>query len=171
MGKHRKKSKRQKSVMTHGERPDHEETDASLHVALSSSAGQDIHYGHKKRKRQDIVAETHGIDDSQPVQLVAGDAATTKRKKRKKYKKEKGDNLEGCDSEEHDSKDTTEISPLEGSMAGDQMVLLDRSKSIVFSTVERNEDSSRKQIGTIDQEGKIHIHSMGISGKQWFPLK
>jgi len=97
--------------------------------------------------------------------------ATKKRKKKKSKRKSKqksssslgetgGDHVDSDnddDNNKNDNDDDTDVTPLEGTMMGKTMVLLDRKKGVVYSAEKRLEDGTRKPVGTILANGTIQM--------------
>ncbi len=112
----------------------------SLDIEMSS-----LKQEHKKRKRSNDAFSSN--EPSIPVPISA--PAAKKRLQKKKSKKKKS---------KHVMQQEDDSSPLEGTMIGDQMVLVDRMNTgIVYAGTERLEDGTRKPIGKVLSDGTIQI--------------
>jgi hypothetical protein len=154
MGKHRKKSKRQRSEAS-VDGPCHDPATESVPLALSTE--QNHGSLERKRKRKE---DEHTF----PPESLTQDSQAKKRKKNKPKKKKNTRAKEIVLSERCHSDDVDEPSPLEGSMVSGQMVLIDRSKGIVFAATDREGNGARKQVGIV-KDGKMQLTVNATPGK------
>lgn len=169
MGKHHKKSKRQRSEASAEDGPH----DAgamlgppSAPLVLKPEQRHDgDSSGERKRKHQEVAGQAMSSE------TLAQESATKKRKRKKskKKKKTKPSDDETVELTEQyptdDIEESESSSPLEGSMVGDIMVLIDRTKGVVFSTTDRDEHGARKQVGIV-KDGKIQLTMNDVAANE-----
>jgi hypothetical protein len=165
MGKHRKKSKRQKSEASGDEGPCHDPAVKSMSPVLSSTESK---HGSEEKKRKRKEDEPIVSSEALLEQDSSSKAKCRKKKKSKKSKKKRsGDEVDLTEesSSSHSVEIVDDTSPLEGSMVGDgQMVLIDRTKGIVFDAFDREENGARKQVGIV-KDGKIQLTTVNEKQK------
>ena len=128
-----KKRKRSKSKKHKQKQKRQEELTKDSSPVQENSPAEYSHQGKKesrKRKRQKILAETSEMD------MPAGD---------------------DDDDEKIDPSTTT--TSLEGCIVQDQMILIDRSCSKVYSGLERMENGDLLLIGKLDKKGKVILNA------------
>lgn len=117
-----------------------------------------------KKRTYDSISPA-GTTESQVPPSTGTAVKKHKKMKRKKNKAKRSNAILNNDCSNFDESVSSDNIPLEGSMVGSHMTLLDRSMGIVYSALERQDDSARKQIGTIDHNGSIKLASRESSGK------
>jgi hypothetical protein len=122
----------------------------------------------KKREKRARKSEDSKSKDLQPENTTSSPSPA--KKKHKKEKKKKKEKKPANDSEKPASDDeaaSDEDPPvLEGSMVEDQMVLIDRTKGIVYSGLDRRRNGDLKPIGKLEN-GKAVLDKCdeAVSGK------
>lgn len=134
-------------------------------VAVNPGPAVDSSSYNKQRKRHKDTKELQTLGSVSGVATADSTSPSTPKKRKKKKKKKRRESP----SDGNDNKARDEGPPLEGSMVGDRMVLIDRSNGVVFSATERNDDGTRKQIGGLKEDGRIEIEDdeETIAGKLW----
>ena len=141
-----------------------------------------------KSKRQHLDEKIDSLDDSTRGQervAAPGDKSKKKKKRKQKSKKNKRkkDNTDDSSSlpvtkkikvadeiKDESSSDLPPDSlsevPLEGSMIGGTMVLINRKEGKVYSALERLENGNLKEIGIVSKkDGSVILYKSEINGK------
>jgi hypothetical protein len=146
------------------------ETESSKAVKSTESPSKKEKKKEKKLEKRTRESEDSKAKDLEPVEDTTSSSSSPAKKKRKKEKKKKKDKKPANNSEKpvSDNESPTDEDPpvLEGSMVEDQMVLIDRTKGIVYSGLERLRNGDLKPIGKLEN-GKAVLDKSdeAVSGK------
>lgn len=143
-----------------------------------------------KSKGQHLDEKLDSRDDStgQERHAAAGDKSKKKKKRKRKSKKNKRKEdatnessslpvtkkIKVADEREDESSsdlppDSLSDVPLEGSMIGDTMILINRKEGKVYSALERLENGNLKEIGILSKkDGSVVLHKSENNGKRFF---
>lgn len=114
----------------------------------------------KKRKREEVttIPSPHGDQlDNVPTKKKKGKEKKKKKKKMRQRTNEKGSKTrKDGNSSDVEGLNTSDSSvTLEGCLVDDVLVLIDRSKGIVYSATDVSENGNRKEVGKLDNDGGV----------------
>ena len=120
----------------------------------------------KKREKRALESEESQAKDVKPVEDTTSSPAKKKHKKEKKKKKDKKPAKDKEPANEDEPPTEEDPPELEGSMVEDQMVLIDRTKGIVYSGLKRRKNGDLIPIGKLEN-GKAVLDNCdkAVSGK------